>query len=546
MKIADLYIRVSTDEQADKGYSQRSQEELLRKYCEINHISIRKVIFEDHSAKTFDRPQWKSYLLELRKYKNKSDLVLFLKWDRFSRNAGDAYQMINTLRKFGVEPQAIEQPLDLSIPENKMMLAFYLAAPEVENDRRALNVFHGMRRARKEGRYMGLAPIGYINKTDEAGRKYIAPKEPEATILKWAFQELANGHFAADQVRQEVNNRGLKCSRSNFWTVIRNPVYCGKVPIASYKDEENTTVQGRHEAIISEALFYEVQEVLLGRKRKERSATQITVNEQMPLRGFLICPKCGRMLSGSASKGRNNYYYYYHCVSSCGARFKTEDANSLFVRELKKYMPKPGISDVYVINLKEAYSEKTKSQQSDRKQLLTEIDELSNRLRKAREMVADQVLDPDDYRELKLDCTNKITVLEAKLAGCSQSEKSINGLLDQAMSNLDKLDTLYEQGTVALKRQIIGSIYPEKLTFDGEQYRTGRLNEAVRLIYTMNKGFSEIKNRKSDKKMRFSGKVPRTGIEPAHPCERQILSLLRLPIPPSGPVKLSITNSIVN
>ena len=40
MKIADLYIRVSTDEQADKGYSQRSQEELLRKYCDINGISI--------------------------------------------------------------------------------------------------------------------------------------------------------------------------------------------------------------------------------------------------------------------------------------------------------------------------------------------------------------------------------------------------------------------------------------------------------------------------------------------------------------------------
>ena len=28
--------------------------------------------------------------------------------------------------------------------------------------------------------------------------------------------------------------------------------------------------------------------------------------------------------------------------------------------------------------------------------------------------------------------------------------------------------------------------------------------------------------------------VPRTGIEPAHPCEWQILSLLRLPIPPPG------------
>jgi DNA invertase Pin-like site-specific DNA recombinase len=143
-KIADLYIRVSTDEQADKGYSQRNQEEMLRKYCGLNGLLVRQVIFEDHSAKTFNRPEWKALLINLRRHKGSADLVLFTKWDRFSRNAGDAYQMINVLRKLGVEPQAIEQPLDLSIPENKMMLAFYLAAPEVENDRRALNVFFGI------------------------------------------------------------------------------------------------------------------------------------------------------------------------------------------------------------------------------------------------------------------------------------------------------------------------------------------------------------------------------------------------------------------
>ncbi|VTP95794.1 Uncharacterised protein [Sphingobacterium daejeonense] len=38
-----------------------------------------------------------------------------------------AYQMINQLRTHGVEPVAIEQALDLTIPENKIMLAFYLA-----------------------------------------------------------------------------------------------------------------------------------------------------------------------------------------------------------------------------------------------------------------------------------------------------------------------------------------------------------------------------------------------------------------------------------
>lgn len=191
MRKADLYIRVSTDEQADKGYSQRDQENRLRKYCELKSISIRNIYVEDHSAKSFNRPEWQKYLSNLRKLKNSKvgTLLLFTKWDRFSRNAGDAYQMINQLRKLGVTPEAIEQPLDLTIPENKIMLAFYLAAPEVENDRRALNVIHGMRRARKEGRYMATAPLGYVNKMSEDKKKYIALHEIEAPILKWAFEE---------------------------------------------------------------------------------------------------------------------------------------------------------------------------------------------------------------------------------------------------------------------------------------------------------------------------------------------------------------------
>ena len=70
-KIADLYVRVSTDEQADRGYSQRNQDEVLRKYCQINDIAIRDVIYEDHSAKTFNRPQWNKLLANLKKIKIK-------------------------------------------------------------------------------------------------------------------------------------------------------------------------------------------------------------------------------------------------------------------------------------------------------------------------------------------------------------------------------------------------------------------------------------------------------------------------------------------
>ncbi|GEJ43563.1 hypothetical protein CRS_01710 [Chryseobacterium sp. ON_d1] len=82
MRQADLYVRVYTDEQADKGYSQRDQEDRLRKYCEIKSITIRNVYIEDYSAKTFNRPEWQKYLEALRKIKKNTTalLLLFTKW----------------------------------------------------------------------------------------------------------------------------------------------------------------------------------------------------------------------------------------------------------------------------------------------------------------------------------------------------------------------------------------------------------------------------------------------------------------------------------
>ena len=90
----------------------------------------------------------------------------------------------------------------------------------------------------------------------------------------------------------------------------------------------------------------------------------------LPLRGFLVCPACGRMLTGSASKGRNQYYYYYHCNASCGTRFKAENANSLFIKELRKYVPNPGMNALYIKAVCEKYSERTLQEQGSRRQIL--------------------------------------------------------------------------------------------------------------------------------------------------------------------------------
>ncbi|WP_082891186.1 recombinase family protein [Chryseobacterium glaciei] len=241
----------------------------------------------------------------------------------------------------------------MSVPENKLMLAIYLSTPEVENDRRALNTFHGMRRAKKEGRLMGIAPYGYINRSHEDGKKYIAIKQPEASNLIWAFNEVAKGHIPTDHVRVQMNKRdGSSMSRSAFSKAMRNSVYCGKIYIENYKQEEAYHIDGKHEALISERLFNQVQ-LVMGKKRKvEGPGSRVLGNERFPLRGLLTCPNCGKNLTASGAKGKSKtyyyyyYYYYYHCHYKCGFRFDSDKLNELFETEICKLEFNPIIKDL--------------------------------------------------------------------------------------------------------------------------------------------------------------------------------------------------------
>ena len=78
---------MSTDEQADKGYSLRAQVEKLENYCSQKDINVVARFQDDHSAKSFDRPEFKKLLSYAKANKNRIDALLFIKWDRFSRDA---------------------------------------------------------------------------------------------------------------------------------------------------------------------------------------------------------------------------------------------------------------------------------------------------------------------------------------------------------------------------------------------------------------------------------------------------------------------------
>ena len=142
------------------------------------------------------------------------------------------------------------------------------------------------------------------------------------------------------------------------------------------------------------------------------------------------------------------------------------------------------------------------------------IAELNERVGKGRALLLSGDIDGVDFKTIKAQCEKQITVLEAKLGSMSEETVDMGPILDRAIKNLAKLDNIWIEATTIKKRQIIGSIFPGKLIFDGENFRTAKVNEAVGLIYRLDAAFRENKNGTSDIFIDLSHQVIPLGLEP--------------------------------
>lgn len=508
MKRAILYVRVSTDEQADKGFSLASQEEYLRKYCAQHGIDIIHTFIEDHSAKSFNRPEFKKMLSFCKKNKADIDLLLFVKWDRFSRNTKDSYQMIHEFKKLNIEARAIEQPLDLSVPESKIMLAIYLASPEVENDRRSLNVFNGMRKAKKEGRYMGSAPLGYKNTRDEKNKPIIAP-DVNARFIKQAFEEMATGHFTQEEIRRRLSSKGFTCSRNGLNKLLRNPVYAGRLFVPAFKDERECYIKGGHEAIIDEALFLKVQDIING--RTPANTTKNTCREEFPLRGFLRCCKCGKLLTGSSGLSKlKRRYYYYHCTKGCKEIYAVHKVHAAFADLLKGIVAKREVMDLYQEILKTFFSQTNEQRLEKIQKVQSEINRNKARIDKAMQMMLDGEIESFDFKAIKSKFDIANTTLLRERASLEIDKVDYASTISGSFNLLKHLDKFYNEASVSVKQKIVGLNFPEKLVYENGRIQTPKMNEVLSLIML---GNNQLGNKKGDKVKNFSTLSPEVSLQ---------------------------------
>jgi site-specific DNA recombinase len=516
MKKAVIMSRVSSDEQA-KGFSLDVQAESLIKHCEKNDLEIIYTIKEDHSAKSFDRPEFKKFLKFAQINRGKIDFLLVTSWDRFSRNLREALEVMNKLSKLGIEVRAIEQPLDMKIPENKLLLAMYLSMPEIDNDRRSIKIKGGIRGAWKAGRWTNVAPWGYKNSRDEDNKPILQPG-PNAPHVKFIFKELANGRPQVEIILK-LKKKGVNIAKSTMSDLVSNPVYMGKIRVPALLDEPAYLANGIHPPLITPELFYTVQEVVLASKGKNLKPFVTTRRDELPLRGNLSCSKCGGSVTGSASRNRIGIrYFYYHCNHCSKERFRADAANAAVEEILKEFNFKTEIQDLYVAMSKDFLGKSETSKNIDGASIKKQVGVLQTRLENLQDKFADNQISFEEYQNLKSRYDEQLLKLNAQLSDNKHRDKVFSNDVLKSISKIPNLHQIYIQADLEGKNRLLCSIFPKKFEFDGEKCRTQYLNSIILRMLLLDKGSRKIKTGQLFQNLVLSGLVENTGVEPVTSC----------------------------
>jgi site-specific DNA recombinase len=506
-----IYTRVSTDEQAQSGFSLRHQEDALRRYCEIKGYNVVNHFQDDFSAKTFNRPEWSKLFQYVKKDKREIDLVLFTKWDRFSRNVENALTVIRNINELGVTVDSVEQSLDLSIPENKLLLAMYLTMPEIENDKNSARTRDCMRKAQKEGCFLGKAPYGYKGTRVEGKATLVF--NGDTLVVRQAFEEVAKGVESVDVIRKRLKaDYECKLGKQQFYNMLRNVAYKGCILIKEYKKEEEQIVLGLHEQIVSEKLFDKVQDVLSGRKRKAKLPTLI--NDDFPIKKNLVCPVCYKQITGSKSKGNGGYYHYYHCTSKCGVRYKRDEVHSLLSELIKGISFNKGAKSLYKAVLENYLKKDNENVTMHVMRFQKELESFDTLIENAEDKLMVDEIDREQFDRIVTRYLKKRKECEDKLSSLMVEKDDSRKYINKAVELLCDLENVFNRLSGEAKASFLRVFYPDNLIIEKGGFRTNSENKVIELLTRNYKGSESMEMKKATPKNGFSNLAPPLGLEP--------------------------------
>jgi DNA invertase Pin-like site-specific DNA recombinase len=332
---AVAYVRVSTDQQAEKGLSLPAQLEHCQKYAREHGLTIAKV-FQDEgeTATSSNRPEF----LEMIDYaRTNADVSAVIVYDtsRFARNREDAVVFKRMLEKRGVKVHYAAQMIS-DDPEGKFLEGILEVMDEHYSRVLARVVRRGMIESAKRGNWMGGAPYGYKIVRDKEGKRKLEIDPSHAEAVRLTF-EMFDQRYGCKKIAQALNDKGYRTSFGSFFRVnsvnfmLRNPAYTGKLVFNRFvrghrarrsliPPENWVVIPDTHEPLITEARFKRVQEEL-GRRSRERKPGLLCTHRRFA--GMVQCAKCGKTAvarTGTSKQGNLHFYY------ACRTRIKKSNA----------------------------------------------------------------------------------------------------------------------------------------------------------------------------------------------------------------------------
>jgi site-specific DNA recombinase len=488
------YKRVSTDEQADRGHSLQHQEVMLKKYCEINNHNIIEIYTEDYSGKSFNRPEWIKIMSFIKKNRGKVDLILCNRWDRFSRNQYDSMTVIKELNKHGVTVNTVEQPLDISKSDNKILLSLYLTMPEVENDRISEKTTEGSWRARMNGYWTAQAPKGYVNFRDD--KKSTLRPSSEAPLMIEAFNMLASGTYSADEVRKWLNDNKLKISKNTFLRCIRNPVYIGKIRTGAWRKEPSQDVPGLHPSLVSETIFHRANDVLSGRRRNMKFHDD--KSNLYPMKGLLKCPEHNKSLTAYACRSHTGklHHYYLCCTDKCKQRHRIQDVHESIEDVLSEISFSAQIVNLYRKTLEKLFEKDDFQRRDEIQRTKKEIEKLETRKSNLQNDFMDRTITSLDYLDMKGRVEKELVLLKDKLTELQQKISPFKVYIQKEVPMLENLLEYYRKSDGATKKKILNTIFAEKLIVINGKVTAPVFTEPIKLMFRIRESIANSKEKK--------------------------------------------------
>ena len=398
-KICGLYMRVSTEDQVREGFSLSEQKERLEAFCKFKGYVI-KDYYEDAgiSAKTGnERPEFIRLMEDIES--GKINTIVALKLDRISRSIFDWENIMKTLEKYNADIVCVNDDINTTTANGKMISRIMMSVSQNEIERTSERTKVGLAGAIKQGHIPHQAPLGY--KHDN--KKLVIDHTTKDVIVR--IFELCHGGTSYQKISTLFNKEKVlgkdNWRDSTIYNILQNEIYKGDF-VHGKRTEHPTYYANVVEPIISRELWDECQ---IQKKRNSKSYQRTLTYLYLQK---LICPKCGKILGGKATKKKNNVYYYYYC-NDCKINIKEnviDNYVSLFMRQLIEY---DSIVNQFFLPMIKQKIENPKDS------LEKEIKEQKEKLDRIKRAYINGTFSLEEYEVEKNIVNNKINKLESEL-----------------------------------------------------------------------------------------------------------------------------------